>query len=713
MPTINEISISYATLLGFNGLAALALWAEYSTSRQTFIRYALIGQMSSLLWQCVNLILILNSGVILVYYISSFFLGLSGFCFLAASANNPRFNSKSLFVIATVYAVLLTVDYIWQLGFIFLLRSASAFAFFATPLVSVVFIKGGFKFLMATMQLFAAVTTFTSLALIDGENAEVGALLYLLAGLLIPINSICFVILSTNMSRQRVLESERKYRVFFESVNDAFFETDANFRVTNISPSINQFGIDRAQVMGESLLGYLDERDNFKSLAKASLSSREAFQLTSYFMTGEGPIDCEITCTPVQDGSSGPIQYAGTIRNTHERNLLERQFINAQRHESLGKLAGGIAHDFNNLLQGILGHAELLKNYPMSPEQRDTSLEAIAKGAASAGGLCRQLLLYTGTGTNLKEDFELSEQVGEIAEIIRPSLPKQSELHIGHLDSPTFIRGDKAQVGQIVMNLVKNAIESGDSNVRVELTLTQEQITDPLSIESQMGNNLSVGSYAKLVVQDNGCGIEPVILSKIFDPFFTTKPKGHGLGLAAIVGILVAHGGTITVESDIGHGTRFTVWIPVVANPNIHEPVKPSMPGDPLSILHVDDEEELLVVGKTMLEQMGHRVRSANSGERALEVLAEEAEDIDLVISDIKMPGMDGISLMRTVFDDYPAIPVILASGYAEITNALTDEESLKIRFLGKPYNYEELLLAIESSRRKLDQNSNKYAETA
>ena len=705
MTSINEISISYAALLGFNSLALLALWAEYSNSRQRFIKYALLGQVCMLLWLAVNFTLILTSGSQAVFYVSSFVLGSIAFWFLAASANHEKFNTKIYVAVASTYAIGLLADYFAQLGLLDWIRNFSMLMFFLAPLASVIAIKGGFRFLLSALQLFAAITLYLGLTYLYSDRAAVGALLYLLAGLLFPINSICFVILSTTQSRQRVAESEKKYRVFFEAVDDVFFETDKNLQVQNVSPSIAQFGIAPEQMLGRSISEYVDEGEKFLRLANTSIDSNEAFQFSGNFLASDGQIDCEIACTPMQGDKNTPLQFAGTIRNTQERNQLERQFINAQRHESLGKLAGGIAHDFNNLLQGIMGHAELLKKDGLSSERRHISLDAIAKGATSAGGLCRQLLLYTGTGANIKEDFDLCEQVREIADIIRPSIADQGDINVERMNCPICIRGDKAQVGQVVMNLVKNALESGQNKIHVRVSLTSEKLEDPLAIESQIGCRLKKGDYAKLVVEDDGEGISQSIISKIFDPFFTTKERGHGLGLAAIVGILTAHDGTISVNSKHGHGTTFTVWIPIIENPNIQTLSSEADSDEALKILHVDDEFELLEVGKSMLEQMGHEVMTATSGTEALDILSNQDKKFDLVISDIKMPGMDGITLMREMFHKYPDLSVVLASGYADVTNALTSKEAMRVDFLGKPYNLNELLVAIDSARLKSQQD--------
>lgn len=695
MPELNEISISYAMLLGLNSLAAIALWVEYSTSRQTFIRFAFIGQIASLIWHMVIILLIATENNGFVFSLSSSFLNLSGIWFFAASVNHPRLNASALVKISIGCLLLQWIDYGLGTGAAEYLSLAIMFLYYATPLAAITRIKGGFRFLIGVLQLSSALTMYTSFGMLRGENELMGGLLYLLGGMLIPITSICFVMLSTNLSRNRIQDSERKYRVFFETVDDVFFETDEELYVKNISPSISQFGVEQDAILGCRISEYLKDGIQFYDLAKKSLISGEAFQFTSLFRTGSGPVDCEITCTPMR-GSAQTMQFAGIIRNTMERNLLERQFINAQRHESLGKLAGGIAHDFNNLLQGIMGHAELLKGKGLSPELQDASLEAIVKGSASAGGLCRQLLLYTGSNTNLKEELDLCELVTEVADILRPSLDGRGELEVVRESCPIGVRGDKAQIGQVVMNLVKNAIEASDLNVSVKVLLVRESIEDPLLIESQIGAALSKGEYARLTVKDDGVGIAPTIVSKIFDPFFTTKEKGHGLGLAAIVGILTAHDGTITVHSTPGEGTEFTVWLPFIESPDNQQQVTKVGSTTTLAILLVDDETDLLGVGKSMLEQLGHDVVVADSGAAALEFLAREDARFDLLLSDIKMPDMDGIELMRRVLESHPDIAVVLASGYADITNALTHEESSKIDFLSKPYNYQELRHAIE-----------------
>lgn len=700
MPTLNEISVSYAMLLGLNGLAVITLWVEYSATRHTFIKFACLGQLSSLIWHLMNIALIATENSNFVFTLSSSFLALTVIWFFAATANHPRLTTTTLTYGSLAYLALLWLDYWLQLGAITPMRFAIMLLFYAMPLAAMLRIKGTFRVLIATLQLFSAITLYSGLSMIYGDQGELGALLYLLTGMLIPILSICFVMLSTNLSRKQAEDSERKYRVFFEAVDDVFFETDEDLRVINISPSISQFDVDSDVILGRRISEYLKDDTEFDDLSQESLKSGEAFSFSGLFKSRSGPVDCEITCTPMRS-STNKMQFAGIIRNTLERNLLERQFINAQRHESLGKLAGGIAHDFNNLLQGIMGHAELMRKKGLAVEQQQASMEAIVKGAASAGALCRQLLLYTGTNTNLKEDLELCELVNEVSDILRPSLGGRGEMEVVRENCPVCVRGDKAQIGQVVMNLVKNAIEASDKLLSVKILLERESIDDPRQIESQIGVALKKGKYARLTVQDNGVGIAPTLISRIFDPFFTTKEKGHGLGLAAIVGILTAHDGTITVQSEPGNGTQFTVWLPLIENPNIQKPISAIDSSTALSVLLVDDEEDLLGVGKSLLEEMGHKVVTADSGALALEILAGETFRPDLLLSDIKMPEMDGIELMRKVFESYPDIAVILASGYADITNALSAEESKKIDFLCKPYHYQELLRAIESARLK------------
>lgn len=701
MPTVNEINISYAMILGLNGLTAFALLAEFVTSRQLFIKYALIAQVLSLAWHTVNIFLTIHPTSESLLYVSTALLTLSGLWFLAATADDVRLNNRSLAAIAVPYLVLLSVDYFFRLGLDVPLGYFTLLIFIATPLVALVLVRSGFRIPLAILQFSAATALFTGVALLGGVNEAIGALLYLLAALLFPIVSICFVILSANYARRRVAASERTYRVFFEAVDDVFFEVDEDLRIVNISPSISQFGLSPQEVLNTKIYELLNEAEKFRRYAHAAKMNNEAFMLVGRLHSTQGLVDCEVTCTPMYDEDKKSLRFAGTIRNVHERNLLERQFINAQRHESLGKLAGGIAHDFNNILQGIMGHAELLKKSGMTEKKQQASLGAITRATTTAGGLCRQLLLYAGTGANVKEDLDLYELIKEVAEIMQPSLDDDSELDISKVRQPICIRGDKAQIAQVVMNLIKNAIESADSAVKVKVELTTELLTEPLSIDAQIAGKLSPGEYAKFTVEDNGKGIDPVIIGRIFDPFFTTKLKGHGLGLAAIVGILAAHEGAVTVQSEKNKSTVFTVWLPVIAEPDIQQLMPVSEAAESLRVLHVDDEEDLVAVGKAMLEQMGHDVLVATSGLEALDIMSDSEIELDLIISDIKMPGMDGITLIRKLLTLYPRLSVVLASGYADVSSSLTVSETSRIEILAKPYNYNELLAAVEKSRAK------------
>lgn len=363
-----------------------------------------------------------------------------------------------------------------------------------------------------------------------------------------------------------------------------------------------------------------------------------------------------------------------------ERRKLELQIQHAQKLESLGVLAGGIAHDFNNLLMAILGHADLAFQdlSPVSPVREN--LREIEKASRRAAGLCQQMLAYSGRGKFVIQVVDLGEVVEEMTHMLEVSISKKVVMRFNFTPHLPPVEADVTQLRQVIMNLIINASEAiGDRSGIIAISTGAMECDRAYLSETWIDDSLPTGFYVYLEVADTGCGMERSIISKIFDPFFTTKFTGRGLGLAAVLGIVRGHHGTIKVYSEPGKGTTFKILLPAS-----RRPVK-RLRGDGSApqgwrgsgtVLLVDDEETIRALGKRMLERFGFSVLMACDGREALHVFEEHRDHIACVLLDLTMPHMDGEEAFRELRRIRPDIRIILSSGY--------NEQEVSQRFLGK-----------------------------
>jgi two-component system, cell cycle sensor histidine kinase and response regulator CckA len=379
-----------------------------------------------------------------------------------------------------------------------------------------------------------------------------------------------------------------------------------------------------------------------------------------------------------------------------ERHKLETQVQHAQRLESLGVLAGGIAHDFNNLLASIMGYASLASMDLPEASRPRKSLEQVLIAAKSAADLTQQMLAYSGRGTFVMEPVNVTQLIEGVVRLLETSISKKATLRLHLASNLPAIHADASQIRQVVMNLITNAAESlGDHAGLVALTTGVRWAESAELLAMAPGEQLPAGQYVYLEVSDTGCGMDSGTLSKIFDPFFTTKFTGRGLGLAAVLGIIRSHRGSIQVKSEPGQGTKFGVLFPALAVTELEEVERvgeaQSWRGEGV-VLVVDDQPAVQSLARMILERVGVTVVSASDGKQAVEVFAKQAKDIHAVLLDLNMPGMDGIEVFHHIRQLEPGIRVVLCSGYNEqdVTTKLTGPKPAA--FLRKPYHPAELI---------------------
>jgi signal transduction histidine kinase len=385
---------------------------------------------------------------------------------------------------------------------------------------------------------------------------------------------------------------------------------------------------------------------------------------------------------------------AARARAERERKYLEAQIQHVQKLESLGVLAGGIAHDFNNLLMPILGNVDLvLTDLPAEWPYR-ARLERLRGAGRRLAELTNQLLAYSGKGVFVVRAIDFSGLIKEMTQLLTISVSKKAVLQYELSDELPAVEGDASQLSQVVMNLVINASDAlaGEAGVIAVRTGVMQADRRYLARAYSFGD-CPEGRYVYLEVSDSGCGIEAAIQRRVFDPFFSTKVTGRGLGLAVILGIVRGHQGAIHLESEPGRGTTFRILLPSTeraAEPISRKPASAEEWHSTGTVLVVDDDRDVRELSEIMLRSFGFEVLSAQDGRQGVEAFRQNADEIQVVLLDLTMPGMSGEETLRDIQDIQPDQRVVLMSGYNE-EYAASRFAGRIVGFLQKPFTREDL----------------------
>jgi signal transduction histidine kinase/CheY-like chemotaxis protein len=404
---------------------------------------------------------------------------------------------------------------------------------------------------------------------------------------------------------------------------------------------------------------------------------------------------------------------AENSRLQDERMNIERQMLNAQKLESLGVMAGGIAHDYNNLLQSILGNIEMASLKLKADTEPFEFLANATKSGKHAAQLTNMMLTYISKGHIIKKELNLNELVQENSEMLRTAATAAVSIELALSEELPLVMADEAHLQQVVMNLITNAAESIDKHPGLIKLSTGIQRCDQACLNaSLLSEKPEPGRFAFLEVSDNGCGMNKDTLDHIFDPFFTTKFTGRGLGMSAVMGIIRGHHGALFVESEPGKGTTFKALFPIPENtppamsmkaaPSSHE--ASTLPEQSLSgiALVVDDEKLVLKIGVKMVTLCGFTVITACDGAEAVATFKEHADEIAVVLMDLTMPNMDGLTAMSEIYRIRPDAKIILSSGFNEdeLGERITGQPPAG--FIRKPYS----LNALKEEIRRVTQGS-------
>jgi two-component system cell cycle sensor histidine kinase/response regulator CckA len=408
--------------------------------------------------------------------------------------------------------------------------------------------------------------------------------------------------------------------------------------------------------------------------------------------------------SPVLEGNDGEDAAIIYALETTEQRALETQFAQSQKMQAVGQLAGGIAHDFNNMLTAIIGFSDLLltSHRPTDPSFQD--IMNIKQNANRAAGLVRQLLAFSRRQTLRPKVIELDEALSDISVLLDRLLGETIELEVKHGRDVWPIKADLNQLEQVIVNLAVNARDAMLTGGKLTIRTSNLSTVESLSFKEQ---GFKPGEYVLMEVADTGVGMTPEVMEKIFEPFFTTKGvgEGTGLGLSTVYGIVKQTGGYIYVDSKPGDGTTFRILLPRHVTQAEEEKPKaneqPAAPADltgSARILLVEDEEAVRAFAGRALSARGYTVYEAASGPEALDLMNGMEDPVDLVISDVVMPGMDGPTLLRELRRRQPELKIIFVSGYAEDAFERHLEENEKFQFLPKPFTLKELATTVKAT---------------
>ena len=500
-----------------------------------------------------------------------------------------------------------------------------------------------------------------------------------------------------------MIEGQARKGAILEAALDAIVTIDHEGKVFEWNPAAEKmFGHRRAAVLGKDLADLIVP-PSFRNSHRAGLSRFFGSGETESAMVGkrvelkalradgtEFPIEMTVT----RIATDGPPIFTGFIRDITQRLSLEAQLRQAQKMESIGQLAAGVAHDFNNLLSIVQGYSTLLLEDKDIKQEMTDGLKQIALATERASHLTRQLLTFSRKQVIHVRSIDLNELVNNVGKLLRRAIGESIALRFNYSPGLPPIDADTGMMEQVVMNLAINARDAMPEGGQLTIATQLSEIDDA---RVQQNREARPGRFVCLTMSDTGCGMDEATLDRIFEPFFTTKPagKGTGLGLATVYGIVKQHQGWIEVQSQVGRGTSFNVFLPVgsqTVSPAAKSADKPAVRGGNETILLVEDEPAVLTMAKGILQRLGYEVVTASSGDEAITRWQEHTGKFDLLLTDMVMPGsLSGRELSEKLLKEKPALKVIYTSGYSMDLIRPGLATSSDFVFLQKPYHPETL----------------------
>ena len=498
------------------------------------------------------------------------------------------------------------------------------------------------------------------------------------------------------LSEEALRTSEERFRGIAESLADWIWEVDAGCRYTFSSESVERvLGYTRDEVIGRLVYEFIDPQDVDKvrnTFMEISGSKANIKNLENWNVTKDGRRVCLLTNgVPILDSQGELIGYRGVDSDVTEQRMLECQALQQQKLEGIGLLAGGIAHDFNNLLVPIFGYAEMINMRHAADEKTAGYSATILKSAEKARDLVSRLLSFSRQQTLRVEKQDLNEIIDSFMVILQRTIRENIEIRLRLSSEACMVLADKTQIEQALLNLAVNAQDAicGGGVITIE---TGHLMFDQEYCLRHPGTN--PGRHVMIAFSDTGSGIDEATLPHIFDPFFTTKPTGQGtgLGLSTTFGVVKQHEGSIDVNSRSGFGTTFTLYFPERnGDEQIREQLQVSKDSEQRTgtILVVEDNPMVLLMVREILEGAGHRVIAVDEPFQAIEAVRSCRDTIDLLVSDVVMPHMNGPELYERIIEHMPGLKVLFMSGYAGVVTSSNGHLEEEVNFISKPFTME------------------------
>lgn len=497
-------------------------------------------------------------------------------------------------------------------------------------------------------------------------------------------------------------ESEEKYRHLFELESDAIFLVDketGNILEVNES-AIDMYGFNREELLRMKNADLSEEPDKTKHATQEQLHQIPI----RYHRKKDGSVfPVEITASHLKykdrDAHIAAIRdISFRVESEKTRVRLEKELYQARKMESIGTLAGGIAHDFNNILYMITGNAELVLEDIPKWNPLHKNIQDIKEAGLRAAGIVKQLLDFSRNTVQELKPIGAITIIENAITFLRSTIPSIIEIRKSLPDEEITISGDPVQINQAMMNICINASQAmEETGGMLEIKVENETVTEDSAIYH---SGIAAGEYLSIKISDTGPGIDPKIIDLLFDPYFTTKDvgKGSGMGLAVVRSIVKNHNGAITVDSKTGKGTTFTVLLPVSSEKYVLESQETDeIPRGNETILFVDDEESIVDMAQSMLERFGYRVETRLNPVEALELFKSKPHEIDLIITDMTMPQMTGITLSEKVKNVRSDIPIIICTGHRSLSDGERSKEQGIAGYIPKPIRMKDFVQTIRN----------------
>jgi PAS domain S-box-containing protein len=508
------------------------------------------------------------------------------------------------------------------------------------------------------------------------------------------------------LSESQARESQSRYELLTKNTLDVIWTWDQEQRQTTYcSPSIEQLtGYTVSEFLRLGIRDIMTEESAANTLALVFAPSREAGMFDVELVCKDGSKTwCEVAAQSMAEPGKQSNQWVGITRDIskrkqaeNERLALEGQLLQVQKFESLGTLAGGIAHDFNNMLGVMIGLNELLK---LKVADDPAAIDIIGKLMATADrakDLVGQILAFSRQSNLHKVNFNLGELAADSLQLIRSGMPKSVKLEQDLGSSPIEVVADSNQVAQVLVIILTNAFEALEQEQgEIDFSISEVEIS---SKKECLHGHLEPGMYAKVTVSDNGLGVSQDRIDKIFDPFYTSKDLGNGMGLSIARGIVMAHNGGIDFRSTPFKGSTVAIYLPAhVAKVSTLPQSNRVSSLTRSTILLIDDQTDLLETVGMMLDVLGYDCIQCSDPRQAMDIIAETANEFDLVITDYSMPNVTGLDIANLCAQKRSSVPVILATGYNDSSILLSTIDGLEHHVLNKPFGFNELKVMLNS----------------